>query len=75
MNRAAAVTHAIREMTLEGFVFTPDELAMWDKVAAGELSLEDLLDNFIRFDEMMRQKYPERYAHEAELFRQKQPKE
>ena len=40
MSRAAAVRHAIHEMELSGFVFTPAELETWDKIARGELPFE-----------------------------------
>lgn len=69
MNRAQAVENAVQSMQLEGFVFTPEELDVWEKVAAGELSLDDLLETFIRFNCDMRQKYPELYEQERRLFK------
>lgn len=71
MNRAEAVRAAVRSMQLEGFVFSQDELDAWEKVALGELSLDDLLETFVRFDTEMRQRYPELYEQEQRIFEQR----
>ena len=68
MNRAEAVHAAIRSMQLEGFEFSQDELDAWQKVANGEMSLDDLLETFVRFDTEMRQRYPELYEQEQRIF-------
>ena len=71
MNRAEAVHAAIRSMQLEGFEFSQDELDAWQKVANGEMSLDDLLETFVRFDTEMRQRYPELYEQEQRIFEQR----
>lgn len=67
MNRAQAVRNALHEMQLEGFEFTADELALWEKVAAGKVSLDELWDTFIRFGDEMRTRYPELYDEEKHI--------
>ena len=56
-----SVANARHSMELEGFVFTTDELILWQRVADGELPLDDLMDTFERFDLDMRQRHPELY--------------
>ena len=62
MSRAAAVRHAIHEMELAGLEFTADELAMWDKIASGELPLEYAREEAERQLAEMRKRFPEKFA-------------
>ena len=61
MNRAEAVRHAIHEMELAGLEFTADELAMWDKIASGELPLEYAREEADRQLAEMRKRFPEKF--------------
>ena len=59
MSRAAAVRHAIHEMELSGFVFTPAELETWDKIARGELPFEYVREEAAQHLAEMRKRFPE----------------
>ena len=61
MNRAATVRHAIHEMELSGFVFTPAELETWEKIARGELPLEYVREEAARHLAEMRKRFPEKF--------------
>ena len=67
MNRAAAVRHAIHEMELAGLEFTADELAMWDKIASGELPLMAASDAAAEFDYQARQSHPQFFKKEQAM--------
>lgn len=62
MDREAAVRWAIKNMELEGFVYTPEEMEMWDKIARGELPIEYALEEAQRFNEEMRKRFPEKFV-------------
>ncbi len=42
MNRKEAVQQAIHSMELEGFVFTEEEQSVFEKLANGEISCDDV---------------------------------
>ena len=61
MSREKAVRHAIHEMELAGFEFTADEMAMWDKIASGELPIEYAREEAARHLAEMRKRFPEKF--------------
>ena len=42
MDKAKAVKEVIASMEMEGFVFTEEELAIFEKIEKGEMSSDDL---------------------------------
>lgn len=61
MSRAESVAHALHEMELEGFTFTPSELEMWDKIARGELPIEYVREEAARYLAELRRCFPEKF--------------
>jgi hypothetical protein len=59
---AEAVAHARKSLELEGFEFTPEELAMQEKVAKGELTSADILRYADERVNLMRKEHPEFFA-------------
>ena len=62
MDRAAAVHWALKNMELSGFVYTPEERKMWDKIAKGELPIEYAREEAVRFLEEMKRLSPEKFV-------------
>lgn len=62
LDRNQSVKYAINSMEMEGFKFTPEEKAMWDKIAAGELPLSAAKEAAAEFDRQMRERFPEKYS-------------
>ena len=63
MNKPQSVKYALHSMELEGFKFTDEEKAMWNKIGKGELPLEAAREDAREFDRQMRAKYPERFGN------------
>lgn len=66
MNRKDSVKYAMHSMEMEGFNFTPDEKAMWEKIAADELPMSEARVQGEAFDKLMRSKFPEKYVSKDE---------
>jgi len=63
MDRKQSVKYALNTMEMEGFKFTVEEKAMWDKIATGELPLSAAEKDAAEFDRIMREKYPEKFGN------------
>ncbi|GMB02271.1 antitoxin VbhA family protein [Pelosinus sp. IPA-1] len=64
MDRKKAVEEAIASLKMEGFVFTEEELALFDRYAKGEISSDDIRKN--TYEKIARWKIesPESFAKE-----------
>jgi len=61
MNKSDSVRYAMHSMELEGFIFTEEDKIMWEKVAKGELSTEDVRKKADEFIKLTREKFPEKF--------------
>lgn len=64
MKRIKAIQEAIASLEIEGHKFTDEELALFKKVASGELSYEDVINLANEKLELWRKKNPDCFAEE-----------
>ena len=66
MDIREAVKSAIASVKQEGFVFTEAELAEFEKVADGELTTDEFLQNLFSRVETLKKTNPELFYHPGE---------
>lgn len=70
-----SVREAIASARMEGFVFTPEELAEFEKIAAGEITVEESIQ--IEYDrlEKLYADHPERFYKMPDFLKEKRKKQ
>lgn len=66
-----SVREAIASVQMEGFVFTPEELADLEKIASGEITVEQSIQ--IEYDRLEKRYYahPEKFAEMPDFLKEK----
>lgn len=64
MNRKEAVQGAMASMRMEGFIFTEEEEAMFEKLANGEISHDDVIKIADELIKRWQKESPESFAKE-----------
>lgn len=70
-----SVREAIHSVAMEGFVFTPDELADLERIASGEITIEQSIQ--IEYDkiEKMYHEHPEKFSEMPDFLKEKLKKQ
>ena len=70
-----SVREAIHSAEMEGFVFTPEELADFEKIASGEISVEQSIQ--IEYDKIEKMYYahPEKFGGMPDFLKEKLKKQ
>ena len=70
-----SVEEAIHSTEMEGFVFTPEELADFEKIASGEITVAQSIQNEYKRIEKVYDEHPEKFAGMPNFLKEKRKKQ